>query len=154
MNTKEWKMTEQTTITDRILKVVFTRAADTKLTPVDLGFKLNNLTETEFRFYANKLMNMDTKKAKYQSKEDRDKVFFRLYDINNHLIKNKPMTDKEIRLKNNNDWKDLQIAYLLNRLDKAKDCYRELRDFSEECIDQYLEAGQATRKGSRVIVSE
>lgn len=152
------------TITLKTMQTVFSKAADTGLTPVDLGFKLNNLTEEDFRIYAEKLMNMEAPKLEYPTPEDRNAVFYKLYDLNKHMAVTRPIpvqppkrdyhipTDTEISLRNDSDWKDLEIEHLKARLAKATECYIALRDFSTYCIDEYLEAGKQTRKGSDVIV--
>ena len=156
-------------ITSKVVNTICSVAVNYNMFPVDMGFKLNNLNDTEFRLYATKVMRyaMDNpfSMIEYATQKDHDKRFYDFRDKVKHLVDDSitaPIpapqkdyhipTDTEIRLKNDCDWKDLEIEHLKARLKKAAECYIAIRDFSTFCIDEYLEAGKQTRKGSDIIV--
>lgn len=145
-------------------------AADYATFPVDMGFKLNNLNATEFRIYANRLLqwvhdNTPTP-AQYEQPNGRDKAFYNFRDQNKTIMTTKPKTeykapaqdphslptDRELLLKKQLDDRDAEIHHLKTRLNNAAIAYKELRDFAYYTTDAYLEAGQNTRKGCKVIV--
>ena len=77
-------------ITSKIMNHVCSIAINFDTKPVDLGFKLNNLNDTEFRLYAKKLMRhvLDNSVPLYEypSQQDHDKAFYDFRAKNKHLI--------------------------------------------------------------------
>ena len=126
---KEYNITGK--ITTSILQYVCSVAADYNIMPIDMGYKLNNLTKTVFIAYAHDLVTYSyahpAYRAKYDTKKDRDHQFYRLRDDNKCLVDdstNIPAsayvpakeyhipTDTEIRLKNDLEWTNLKVEYL------------------------------------------
>ena len=77
-------------ITSKIMNHVCSIAINFDTKPVDLGFKLNNLNDSEFRLYAKKLMRHVLDNAtplyEYPSQQDHDKAFYDFRAKNKHLI--------------------------------------------------------------------
>ena len=167
---KAFQLHPKADLTWAIFYKVCNTAADYATFPVDMGFKLNNLNATEFRLYANKLMQWvhDTKPAlaHYEQANGRDKAFYDFRDKNKAIMTTKPKTeykapaqdphslptDRELLLKKQLEDKDAEIQQLKTRLNNAAIAYKELRDFAYYVTDAYLEAGQNTRKGCKVVV--
>ena len=147
-------------ITSTIMNTVCSMAINFNRLPVDLGFKLNNLNATEFKLYAKLLyrhvLDNATPFYEYSDKKTHDKAFYDFRDKNKHLVDDSrtvPVptqsechipTQFEINAKNNCEWKDLQIAYLTERLNNATDAYR----FMEAIILDYESKQPKRRKTS------
>ena len=146
-------------ITSKIMNHVCSIAINFDTKPVDLGFKLNNLNDSEFRLYAKKLMRHVLDNAtpyyEYPSQQDHDKAFYDFRAKNKHLIDDtktvkapKPEyhipTQFEINAKYNCEWKDLEIEMLKDRLLAAADAYR----FMEAIIQDYESKQPKRRKTS------
>ena len=148
-------------ITSKIMNHVCSIAINFDTKPVDLGFKLNNLNDSEFRLYAKKLMRHVLDNAtpfyEYPSQYDHDKAFYDFRAKNKHLIDDtktvkapepKPEyhipTQFEINAKYNCEWKDLEIEMLKQRIAAATDAYR----FMEAIIQDYESKQPKRRKTS------
>ena len=148
-------------ITSKIMNHVCSIAINFDTKPVDLGFKLNNLNDSEFRLYAKKLMrhvlDNSTPLYEYPSQYDHDKAFYDFRAKNKHLIDDtktvkapepKPEyhipTQFEINAKYNCEWKDLEIEMLKQRIAAATDAYR----FMEAIIQDYESKQPKRRKTS------
>ena len=148
-------------ITSKIMNHVCSIAINFDTKPVDLGFKLNNLNDSEFRLYAKKLMRHVLDNAtpyyEYPSQQDHDKAFYDFRAKNKHLIDDTktvkaPATQSEchiptqfeINAKYNCEWKDLEIEMLKDRLLAAADAYR----FMEAIIQDYESKQPKRRKTS------
>ena len=148
-------------ITSKIMNHVCSIAINFDTKPVDLGFKLNNLNDSEFRLYAKKLMRhvLDNSVPLYEypSQQDHDKAFYDFRDKNKHLIDDTKTvkapapeseyhipTQFEINAKYNCEWKDLEIAMLKQRIAAATDAYR----FMEAIIQDYESKQPKRRKTS------
>ena len=148
-------------ITSTIMNYVCSIAINFDVKPVDLGFKLNNLNDSEFRLYAKKLMrhvlDNSTPIHEYPSQYDHDKAFYDFRAKNKHLIDDTktvkapaPLSDKhvptqfEINAKYNCEWKDLEIQMLKERLLAAGDAYR----FMEAIVQDYESKMPKRRKTS------
>ena len=77
-------------ITSKIMNHVCSIAINFDTKPVDLGFKLNNLNDSEFRLYAKKLfrhvLDNATPFYEYPTQQDHDKAFYDFRAKNKHLI--------------------------------------------------------------------
>ena len=131
-------------ITSKIMNFVCSIAINFDTKPVDLGFKLNNLNDAEFRLYAKKLMRHVLDNAtpyyEYPSQQDRDKAFYDFRDKNKHLIDDTKTvkapapkseyhvpTDTDIKFRNDAELLDLAmqtIEQLSQRITNAADCYK------------------------------
>ena len=148
-------------ITSKIMNHVCSIAINFDTKPVDLGFKLNNLNDSEFRLYAKKLMRHVLDNAtplyEYPSQQDHDKAFYDFRAKNKHLIDDSKtvkapatLSDKhiptqfEINAKYNCEWKDLEIEMLKQRIAAATDAYR----FMEAIIQDYESKQPKRRKTS------
>ena len=148
-------------ITSKIMNHVCSIAINFDTKPVDLGFKLNNLNDSEFRLYAKKLMrhvlDNSTPLYEYPTQYDHDKAFYDFRAKNKHLIDDTKTvkapapeseyhipTQFEINAKYNCEWKDLEIQMLRDRLLAAADAYR----FMEAIIQDYESKQPKRRKTS------
>ena len=148
-------------ITSKIMNHVCSIAINFDTKPVDLGFKLNNLNDSEFRLYAKKLMrhvlDNSTPLYEYPSQQDHDKAFYDFRAKNKHLIDDSKTvkapepksechipTQFEINAKYNCEWKDLEIQMLKERLLAAADAYR----FMEAIVHDYETRMPKRRKTS------
>ena len=148
-------------ITSKIMNHVCSIAINFDTKPVDLGFKLNNLNDSEFRLYAKKLMrhvlDNSTPLYEYPTQYDHDKAFYDFRAKNKHLIDDTKTvkapapeseyhipTQFEINAKHNCEWKDLEIQMLRDRLLAAADAYR----FMEAIIQDYESKQPKRRKTS------
>ena len=151
-------------ITSTIMNTVCSMAINFNRLPVDLGFKLNNLNDSEFRLYAKKLMRHVLDNAtplyEYPSQQDHDKAFYDFRAKNKHLIDDtktvkapepKPEyhipTDTDIKFRNDAELLDLAmqtIEQLSQRIANAADAYR----FMEAIIQDYESKQPKRRKTS------
>ena len=151
-------------ITSKIMNHVCSIAINFDTKPVDLGFKLNNLNDSEFRLYAKKLMRHVLDNAtplyEYPTQQDHDKAFYDFRDKNKHLVDDsrtvptpaaKPEyhipTDTDIKFRNDAELLDLAmqtIEQLSQRITNAADCYR----FMEAIIQDYESKQPKRRKTS------
>ena len=151
-------------ITSKIMNHVCSIAINFDTKPVDLGFKLNNLNDTEFRLYAKKLMrhvlDNSTPLYEYPSQQDHDKAFYDFRAKNKHLIDDTKTvkapapkaeyhipTDTDIKFRNDAELLDLAmqtIEQLSQRITNAADSYR----FMEAIIQDYESKQPKRRKTS------
>ena len=151
-------------ITSKIMNHVCSIAINFDTKPVDLGFKLNNLNDSEFRLYAKKLMRHVLDNAtpyyEYPTQQAHDKAFYDFRDKNKHLIDDtktvkapapKPEyhipTDTDIKFRNDAELLDLAmqtIEQLSQRITNAADAYR----FMEAIIQDYESKQPKRRKTS------
>ena len=151
-------------ITSKIMNHVCSIAINFDTKPVDLGFKLNNLNDSEFRLYAKKLMRHVLDNAtpyyEYPTQQAHDKAFYDFRDKNKHLIDDtktvkapapKPEyhipTDTAIKFRNDAELLDLAmqtIEQLSQRITNAADAYR----FMEAIIQDYESKQPKRRKTS------
>ena len=151
-------------ITSKIMNHVCSIAINFDTKPVDLGFKLNNLNDSEFRLYAKKLMrhvlDNSTPLYEYPTQQDHDKAFYDFRAKNKHLIDDtktvkapasKPEyhipTDTDIKFKNDAELLALAmqtIEQLSQRITNAADAYR----FMEAIVQDYESKQPKRRKTS------
>ena len=86
MSTKEFKLNSDARITSKVYAYVTNVMVDLQVYPVDVGFKLNNLSRPEFIAFANKVMNLPREIKPYASEKERTREFFHFYNLNKKLI--------------------------------------------------------------------
>ena len=143
-------------ITSKVMNHVCSIAINFDTKPVDLGFKLNNLNDTEFRLYAKKLMRhvLDNSVPLYEypSQQDHDKAFYDFRAKNKHLIDDtktvkapapKPEyhipTDTDIKFKNDAELLALAmqtIEELSKRILTAREAVRNDAELVDTIISQ------------------
>ena len=157
---KEYNITGK--ITTSILQYVCSVAADYNIMPVDMGYKLNNLTKMEFIAYAHDLVTYSyahpAYRAKYDTKKDRDHQFYRLRDDNKCLVDdstNIPAsayvpakeyhipTDTEISLRNDLEWMTLKVEHLADRLSNSADAYYFMKAILEDTEQKLTDTKEA-----------
>lgn len=151
-------------ITSKIMNHVCSIAINFDTKPVDLGFKLNNLNDSEFRLYAKKLMRhvLDNSVPvhEYPSQQDHDKAFYDFRAKNKHLIDDtktvkapasKPEyhipTDTDIKFKNDAELLALAMQ-TIEELSKRILTAREAVKNDAELVDTIISQLPKPRKTS------
>ena len=151
-------------ITSKVMNHVCSIAINFDTKPVDLGFKLNNLNDTEFRLYAKKLMRhvLDNSVPLYEypSQQDHDKAFYDFRAKNKHLIDDtktvkapapKPEyhipTDTDIKFKNDAELLALAMQ-TIEELSKRILTAREAVKNDAELVDTIISQLPKPRKTS------
>lgn len=144
------------TITAKVINMIASWTVDYNYTPINAGFKDNKLNETEFRLFATKLYNYKQThdKVTYDSLDARAQIFYRLRDTWSTLtcVTVPPKApEKQYNVPTDTD--------LLKTIETLRSEKKALRDnanafykWAMYCTDEYLKAGQLTKKGERVIV--
>lgn len=131
-------------ITSTIMNFICTKAVEYNKYPVDFEFKLNNLNETEFKFYALQLMRYVYENPfdviEYPTQQERNKKFYDFRAKNKHLVddsrkvappipqKKYPIpTDTDIKFRNDAELLALAmhtIEELSSKLLLARECVK------------------------------
>lgn len=134
-------------ITSKQLQLIANAYADLDLEPIALGFKDNNLNETELKLYATKIMEYKHKHSEliinYEGGLDnivRREKFFNFYNKYKQFVVTKGRTNAELQ----STVEALKVANA--RLEKATTCYRELRDFALMVTETYISHAPKTFK--------
>lgn len=158
MKTKEFKLESDARITSKVYAYVCNVGTDLQIYPVDLKFKLNNLSRPEFIAYANKVMNLPRETKAYATEKERTREFFHFYNLNKHLIEGETKPSYE-QLENNTELLQLyvsqleaKVTHLSHRIENAAAYFRKYDEVSKIVIDEILEAGKQTKKGVNIIV--
>lgn len=158
MNTNKFKLEFDAKITYKVYNWVCTIATDKRVFPVDLKFKLNNLTRVEFIAFANKVMNLEQENFAYSSKKVRDRQYWGFRNLNEHLIEETPKLTLDAALQKIKDLEkqkeELKIKNLKleKRVSDAVEYFHYLDNAIDEMMDMVLEAAKETRKGVNIIV--
>ena len=156
--TNKFKLESDAKITSKVYAYVTNVMVDLQVYPVDIGFKLNNLSRPEFIAFANKVMNLPRETKAYASEKERTREFFHFYNLNKHLIEGETKPSYE-QLSNNVELLQLyvsqleaKVTHLSHRIENAATYFKQYDAVAQTVVDELLIAGKQTKKGVNIIV--